>query len=289
MSLQLFASPFKIGVIPKSTETNFWKKVRDGAKKAGEDFNAHVVWVGQRHENQTQEGFIKRMIESELIDAIVIAPNQKYDLQPILQQVKANKIKLVIIDSEIKNIEYDAFIATDNYQAGVDAASYMAKHLNKNSSIAVMRFRKGNASTSAREEGFITQIKKLVNANIAFDSYMGPTKGSAYHKSIELIDFAKIDGVFSPNETMTVGLLKAINKTKNDNTPVIVGFDTNEYLEEGVMQGKLKGLIVQQPFQMGYLGVKTAVDLLKGKQIKKSITLPIKIITARDIPTVKDF
>ncbi|WP_027708712.1 substrate-binding domain-containing protein [Zooshikella ganghwensis] len=280
----LQAAPYNIGVIPKSTATKFWEEVREGAKAAGEELDANVVWSGPRQENQSQAGYIKRMIDSDLINAIVIAPSHYLELQPILEEVIHRKIKLVIIDSAINNVDYDSFIATDNYQAGVEAAAFMAQFIDKDANISVIRFRKGNSSTEARENGFISAIKKHTKINIVFEGYFGPSTGSVYHETIKLLGSQHdIDAFFTPSEATTEGVLRAIYKMKNAKIPLIVGFDSNKFLEEGLKKNVLKGLVVQQPFKMGYLGVKTAINLLKGKKVKKKIFLPIKVITAKDL------
>ncbi|MGI0118811.1 substrate-binding domain-containing protein [Zooshikella sp. RANM57] len=280
----LQAAPYNIGVIPKSTAMKFWEEVREGAKTAGEELDANVIWSGPRQENQSQAGYIKRMLKTELINAIVIAPSHQTELQLVLQDVINQNIKLVVIDSAINDVNYDSFIATDNYRAGTKAADFMAKFLGENSNVAVIRFRKGNASTEARETGFIHTLKNNVKVNIVFEDYLGPSTGSVYHEVIKLLNARhNIDGFFTPNEATTEGLLRAIYKIETTKVPVIIGFDSNEFLDEGLKKNMLKGLVVQQPFQMGYLGVKTAVSLLKGKKVKKKIFLPTKVITASDL------
>ncbi|MBU2709542.1 substrate-binding domain-containing protein [Zooshikella harenae] len=280
----LQAAPYNIGVIPKSTATKFWDEVQKGAKAAGEELDANIVWSGPRQENQSQAGYIKRMIKSELINAIVIAPSHHSKLQRVLLEVVNRNIKLVVIDSNINNVNYDSFIATDNYLAGTKAADFMAKFLGENANIAVIRFRKGNASTEARENGFINTIKNTAKVNIVFEDYLGPSTGSVYHEVIKLLNLRHdIDGFFTPSEATTEGLLRAFYKMDANKIPVIIGFDSNDFLEEGLRKNMLKGLVVQQPFQMGYLGVKTAIRLLNGEKVKKNIFLPIKIITASDL------
>src|SRR4051812_19582656 len=50
-----------------------------------------------------------------------------------------------------------------------------------------------------------------------------------------------------------------------------VGFDANPTLTEAIRQGKLQGLVLQDPFEMGDLGVRTIVVHLEHGEVKSRI------------------
>jgi ribose transport system substrate-binding protein len=58
-----------------------------------------------------------------------------------------------------------------------------------------------------------------------------------------------------------------------------VGFDSGETLNAGLMAGHIDGLVVQNPMQMGYLGVKTAYAVLRGEKVPAVIDTGVGFVT----------
>jgi len=49
----------------------------------------------------------------------------------------------------------------------------------------------------------------------------------------------------------------------------LVGFDAGQTLVDALRSKQLDGLVVQNPMRMGYLGVKTMVDYLRGRPVER--------------------
>lgn len=50
-----------------------------------------------------------------------------------------------------------------------------------------------------------------------------------------------------------------------------VGFDGSPPLVEALREGKIQGLVLQNPRRMGYLGVKTLIDRLEGREVEAEV------------------
>ena len=57
----------------------------------------------------------------------------------------------------------------------------------------------------------------------------------------------------------------------------------SEMLIEGLKQGEINGLVVQNPVKMGYLGVKTMIQLLRSEPIEKRIDTGVYFIELKDL------
>ncbi len=66
-------------------------------------------------------------------------------------------------------------------------------------------------------------------------------------------------------------MLLALEKAGLAGKIKFVGFDASEKLVAALKAGKINGLVVQNPFQMGYLGVKTMVQKLRGQAVSAAI------------------
>jgi len=69
-----------------------------------------------------------------------------------------------------------------------------------------------------------------------------------------------------------------------------VGFDASEKLIGALKDGDIDGLVVQNPFNMGYLAVKTMADHLRGKKVEKRIDTGARLVTKENLddPEVKE-
>jgi ribose transport system substrate-binding protein len=281
--------PRKIGVIPKGTTHEFWKSVHAGANKAGKELGVEIIWKGPVREDDRDEQIkvVENFVASG-VDAIVLAPLDDTALVPSVTDASAQHIPVVIIDSDIQWDGRVSFVATDNYKGGELAAKRLGELLGGKGKVIVLRYQEGSASTAQREAGFIDTITKtkpgieLVSSN----QYGGATTETAYKTSENLlVKYKQIDGVFCPNESTTFGMLRALQDAKRAGQVKFVGFDASEKLVEGLSSDQVHGLVLQNPFRMGELGVHAAVDKLGGKPVEKRIDTGVWMATHETMAT----
>ena len=284
----------KIAVIPKGTTHEFWKSIHAGANKAGSELGVEIVWKGPVREDDRDEQIkvVENFIASR-IDAIVLAPLDDTALVPAATDATKEGIPVVIIDSDIQWKGRVSFVATDNFSGGVAAAKRLGALLNGKGKAIVLRYQEGSASTAERERGFLETLKaefpgiELVSSN----QYGGATTETAYKTSENLlVKFKEIDGVFCPNESTTFGMLRALQDAKRAGTVKFVGFDSSAKLVEALEKGELHGLVLQNPFRMGELGVRAAVDQLDGKTVEPRIDTGVQLATRENMnePAIKE-
>lgn len=275
-----YSKTYNIAVIPKGSTHDFWLDVEKGALKAGKEFNVNIIFRGPKYDNDTiaqiklVEFFIK-----EKVDAIVLAPNNKTELITVVEEAVKSKIKVIIIDSGLNSNRYDSFIATDNFSAGKKAGYKLAEIIGNKGSVGIIRYFVGNSSTELREAGFIEAMKEK-KIPVIIDDYGGATLGSTLRKGLEILEKRpNVAGFFTPNESSTIGMAKALERTSLSGKIALVGFDLNNEIKSMMISGIINGVIVQQPEMMGYLGVKTAVEVLNGKKVKKDIVVDSEFIS----------
>ena len=98
-----------------------------------------------------------------------------------------------------------------------------------------------------------------------------------------LVRFPELDGIFAPNESTTFGSLRALEGSGRLAKTKLVGFDASRPLVDALKAGKIQGLVVQNPFRMGELGVKAAVDALDGKPVEKRIDTGCVVATPENL------
>jgi len=183
-------------------------------------------------------------------------------------------------------------VATDNYIGGRKAGEHLAKILGGKGKVIMLRYQEGSASTMNREQGFLDVLKeKFPEIEIVSTSqYGGATTESAYQASENLLAPLRkpdgsltIDGIFTPNESTTFAMLRALEDSKIAGKVKYVGFDSSDRLVQALNKGYIHGLVLQDPINMGYLGVKTLVAHLKGEKVEKKIDTGSEVATAENM------
>lgn len=289
----------KIAVIPKGTTHEYWKAIHAGAVKAQQELKAQgtnidVQWKGPvREDDRNGQIDVVETFVQQQVDGIVIAPLDADAMVRPVEEAIAQKVPVVIIDSALKSDKPLSYVATDNEKGGEIGAAQLGKVLGPQKRVLLLRYQQGSASTEAREEGFLKGIKAVAGATVvSSDQYSGATVDQAFKSAQNLLNRYghQIDGVFASNETATRGMLLALKDAGLAGKVKLVGFDYSADLIAGMKAGQIQGLVLQDPFKMGYLGVKTVVDSINGKKVEKKIDTGVTLGTPENMETkeIKD-
>lgn len=288
-----------IAVIPKGTVHEFWKTVHAGAAKAGQELGVEIIWKGPLREDdrESQISMVETMIARN-VSGIVLAPLDDTALREPVLNARRQGIPVVIFDSGLKGKDYVSYVATNNFNGGQLAGNYMSKLLSGKGKVVVLRYSEGSESTTKREDGFIDAIAKSPDIEIvSSNQYAGVTTETAMKAAENLFERFRnpdgslsIDGIFCAAESPTLGTLRALENTQVAGKIKFVGFDTSEKMVAALRKGHLSGFVVQNPFKIGYLGVKTLVEHLHGQQVEPLIDTGSVLITPENVdnPELRD-
>jgi len=283
---------FKLAVIPQGSTHEFWKSIHAGAVKATQDLKANgidvtIIWKAPLREDdreqqiQVVEGFL-----TQGVHGIVLAPFDRRALVRPVEEARRAGIPTVVIDSGIDSEDIVSFLASNNHRGGELAAEHMAKLLGGQGKVLLLRYQEGVASTEARERGFTEKIKTYPQIElISSNQYAGATRDTAKAAAENLLNRYgdQIQGIFTPNESSTSGTLLALEDLGRAGKIRFIGFDTSAAFVTAMHEKKLHGIIVQNPFRMGELGVKTMIDHLIGRPVEKQIDTGVQLISPENV------
>jgi ribose transport system substrate-binding protein len=280
-----------IAVVPKGTTHEFWKSAHAGAVKAGRELGVDVVWKGPLREDDLKAQIdVVQSFVAQGVGGIVLAPLSDKGLVGSVKAAMDAKVPVVVFDSDLGGGNYVSFVATDNEAAGKTAGDALAAKVGKGN-VVLLRYQEGSASTANREKGFVASIKGHPEVKLASDAqYGGATTETAEKASENLLaslsaDAGGVQGVFAPNESTTFGMLLALRKAGLAGKTHLVGFDASEKLVSAVRSGEIDGLVVQRPFEMGYLAVKNLVAHIHGEGVEKRIDTGSTLVTKDNLDT----
>ena len=277
-----------IGVIPMSSQHDFWKSIHAGAIQASQELEVEIIWKAPiQNENLQEQVDIVESLAIRGVDGIVLAPVDQVALASPVEECVRQGIPVVIIDSALDSAEHTSFVATDNYEGGVAGAQQLAKLLDEKGDVIVLRNYEGTSSTAKRELGFLETLKNYPHIRvISSNQRCGATPESAYQKAEQLLakfktedGSLKADGIFTSCEPVSFGMMRAMEDSNLVGKVVHVGFDASPALVEGLRTGHLDAIVVQDPIKMGYLGVKTLVQHLQGKKVDPRHDTGVYVVT----------
>jgi ribose transport system substrate-binding protein len=280
--------------IPKSSDQMFWDLMRQGVDRAvREDGHAKLTWRGPAHNDDTDSQI--RILEAYTkpgVDAILITPTDRARLVEPIRAATALRIKVVVVDSALDGNHHTNMVTTDNVRAGKLAAKKMAELLNNQGSVLVLRTVVGSASTDERAEGFRAYLKdNAPRIKVLEDLHGGGSVGKLRHSALGMLEKSPgVNGVFAVNESSTDGMLRALRDRGLAGKVSFIGFDSTDLLNQAVERQEISALVIQDPQQMGYMGVKAALAAARNAPMKdKMVFTDTKLLTRENMqsPEIK--
>lgn len=264
-----------IAVICKGSQHEFWKTVEQGAKDAGEELNIRITFEAPEDESQidVQIAMVEKAIENEA-DAIVLAPLDTDALNDVINKAVSKGIPVLTFDSDVTTKSRVATIGTDNKSAGAIAARNAAEMMKGKGKVAVVSFVEGAQTAIARNNGFINEMKSKYRGDIEVVgvTYCNGDPELAKKQALEFLDkYPDLKCIYGANEGCAVGVAAAIEERNLQDRVLVIGFDSSDAEVAYLESGAIDGMMVQNPYNMGYLGVRNVNKVLDGKTIDEKI------------------
>lgn len=279
------AKQYKISVVLKALNSDYWKTVAAGVNAAAAKYGVEVSIIGPSAETQVMEQF--NMLQDQLtkaIDALVVAPLRPQATIPVFEQAKKANIPVLLIDTNAPWDDKVTFIGTGNYNAGKKAGEYFLKKMPKGGNVIIIRGAMGDATHDERTNGFTDVVKnskiKVLDIQPA-DSERG--KGMDVMQNLLQAHPNKINGVYCTNDEMALGALRAITTANIKKKIMVVGFDGSPDALKSIRDGGLTGTIKQDAYGIGYEGIEYAVKCLNGEKIEKTIDVPTIVVDKTNV------
>lgn len=275
----------EIAVIPKGLTHQFWVTVRAGAEAAAKELGATVVWQGPTKETEIdrQVSIVQDMINRK-VDGIVLAACDENALVNSVAQAEAAGIPVVTFDSGVKSELPRSFVATDNIEGARQAAGVLAELIGGEGEVGQIPFVPGAATSELREQGFRKGIGEHPGLKLAATNYSQSDVSMGMNVTTDMLTaFPNIKGIFASNEPGAIGAAQALRALGKAGQVKLVAFDASGEQINALKDGVIQALIVQNPFKMGYEGVRALVASIKGEPVEKVIDTGVTIVTKENL------
>ena len=285
------AADKEIAVIVKTANSDFWQNVRKGATQAASELKGYTSsFQGAASDTDLagQVALVENAINRK-VAAIVLAPSDPEALIPAIKKAWEAHIPVILIDSAAADSGkdyYQSFLATDNNKAGELCAQALIERIGTTGKIAIMSYTAGSGSEIGRVGGFRKYIEAHSKLQIVGPFYSNSQMGTALNQTTDVLAAnPDLKGIFGANEPTAIGMGRALVQSGKAGKVVAIGFDGNADLQGFVKDGTISSIAVQSAYQMGALGVKTAVDVLDRKAVPKFRDTGVVMVTKTNIDT----
>lgn len=264
----------RIGMVLSNLKNPFFKEMEEGAlERARRDsVSVEVVSAEDSPVRELQE--IRRFIE-EGVDVLIVNPTNSHAVSRGVILANEAGIPVITLDREAVRGDVASHIGSNNLLGGNLAAGYLKESLDRGAKIVELQ---GNTETTASlnrsrgfEQGALGALNIILRENADFK------RENSYEIMKRVLrEEIDVDGVFAHNDESALGALRAVEESGRD--VVVVGFDGTDEAEEAILQGRLDATVKQNPYEMGYMGVESAIKLTRKQWVNRKIDVGVYLI-----------
>ncbi len=256
-----------VALITKSTDSEFFLSVFAGARAAATEYNLELTISGPETEEdyETQNKMIAQAVEDGA-EVIVFSAIDYQHNAPAIDAAAQAGVRIVSIDSGVGSGQVSTYIGTDNYAAGRMAAQAALERVEGPLYVGIVNYSEGTANGQERVRGAAEALAESGRARIAAEVSTLVDAPRAQTDTVGLLlAHPEINVLMAFNEPTSVGAAQAVRTLDRSDKIFLAGFDSNVVTIDGLQDGCVDALIVQNPYAMGYLGVESAYKLLAGQ------------------------
>lgn len=263
-------------VILTNGNSPFWDAAATGANNAAKDFDTEgaglkVVVERNNFEVESQVTKLKQYANATDVVAVGVSVTDANNaaIADELRKLRAAGIKVVTIDSDVdRKVASDArfaYLGTDNVMGGRELGVAARGILPGGGQYATFVGLKGAANAIERIGGFAEGVGPTFSQ--AENMGDGGSEDTARKNVRDALDrhaeLKMLVGIWSYNTPAIIDIVKELG---NREQVKIVGFDADPPAIQAMADGFVDAMVVQNPYQMGYQGVRLLKALVEDDQ-----------------------
>jgi ribose transport system substrate-binding protein len=281
-----------VGLVMKSLANEFFKSMEEGAVKyAKADGTFTLIPVGMNSETDidTQIAAVENFI-TQKVDIICVAPADSVGLVAPVKKAIAAGITVVNFDVKLDDkalkeagLQNLVFVGPDNEEGAFLAGADLGKKLGKGGKVFIIEGNPGADNAKMRKAGFDRAAKQYgLNVLESLTAHWETEEANTLMTNL-LTKHPDVQGVMAANDSMALGVVKALDAAKLSKKVQVVGFDNIPAVQKLVKEGKVLSTIDQFGPDMATNCIKTGFRMKKGEKLTGWRKTPVKLITAKNV------
>lgn len=278
----------KITFIQGVKGDGFYISMDCGVNAQAKKMGAVVTTQGPAKFDATLQKPILEAVVATKPDAILIAPNDLNAMQKPLAAAAAKGIKIVLVDTTVKDPSFAVSeISSNNFKGGQVAFKAVTELVPGGGKVLGIGVKPGISTTDARDKGFQDSVAASGGKYVSVGQEYSQNE-PAIAAQITTAAIAKnpdLKAIFASNLFAAEGAATGIKQAGKEGQIVVIAFDAGSDQVKALKAGTVQALIAQQPYQIGVAGVQQAMKAIKGQKTTKKITTSFTIITKANVDT----
>ena len=263
-----------IGFSVSTLNNPFFVTLTEGARKAATENNVELVVVDAGDDAAKQTSDIEDLV-SRNVGVLIVNPVDSDAVAPAVKSAMSQGIKVIAVDRGVNGVDVDCQIASDNVAGARMATEYLMELVGEGAKVAELQGVPGASATIDRGAGFHQVSDQSLQVAASQTANFNRAEGMTVMENILQSD-GTIKGVFAHNDEMALGAVEAVAASGKDIK--IVGFDATDDAQKAVKDGKMAATVAQKPDKMGETAIGTAVKIMAGETVEKSIPVEVELI-----------
>lgn len=262
-----------VGLAISTLNNPFFVKLAEGAEAAADEAGVKLITVDAGDDAAKQTSDVEDLI-SKNVSVLIVNPVDSDAIAPAVKDAVSKGLKVISVDRVVNGVDVDCQIASDNVAGAEMATEYLAELVGEGAKVAELQGVPGASATIDRGEGFHNVADQKLDVVSSQTANFNRAEGMTVMENV-LQSASDVKGVFAHNDEMALGALEAVAGKDIQ----IVGFDATDDAVTAVKDGKMAATVAQQPDKMGETAVNTAISLINGEDVEKSIPVEVTLIT----------
>ena len=284
------AEQYFVALVAKATETEFWLSVFAGAEAAATEYNIRLDITGPETEEdyEAQNRMIAEAVSAGA-DALVFSAIDYENNASAIDAAAEAGVKVVAIDSSVASGMVSTYIGTDNHAAGRMAAQAALDGVEGQLTVGLVNYDISSANGQERELGARELLGESGRAEVVAVINTLAEAGQAQKDAEAMLrEHPEINVLIAFKEPTSVAAAYAVDSLDLCESGLLVRYESKVATVDGLQDGCVDALIVQNPYAMGYLGVESAYKLLSdgGEELETVVDTSTQIVDRENMFTM---
>jgi ABC-type sugar transport system substrate-binding protein len=282
-----------VELIVGTKSDDFYVTMECGAEAEAAKLGVKLTVNGPADFSVSEQAPILNAVAVAKPDALIVAPTSATALDPELQRIQSEGVKLIFVDTDSSDTSLGlSRITSNNLGGGQLAAESLAAAIGDKGTVAVINVMPGISTTDARIQGFDQEMAKYPNIKVLpvqYDNDSAATAASQVEGDITA--HPDLSGVFATNVLSAQGAATGVDHAGMSGKVKVATFDADPQQMAALHSNTIQLAIAQDPYLEGEDGVIQAANALTGKPVTASIGTPLVAITRQNMnePSVSKY
>ena len=269
-----------VGVVTKSSSSEYWMSVHSGMEAAAEKYGMEIIFLSPDSElkKDVQDKLMKGLIEQE-VDALAISPIDSYNIPNYMREIKALGIPTITFDTGFEGSEIP-YIGIDNEKIGYELAKILANEIGHKGEVGIVSGSLEQTVHKERVKGFQDYMALEDEITIAFvESGYANLQMSEKKVRTLLEEYPKVKGILATSAVTALGLSSA---TESQGLKIVT-LDEQKDALDALENGRLSALALQSGYEIGYETIQFLDNIRNEEGDMQDHIIEAEILTKENI------